>query len=106
MSYDIRFAVKAENGQFVEALKDLHKFVKLKTTQRPAFLDVCEEALMKQIPQKPICYEDKHVHCPHCDEFIGYKWKHYPTEKETFNWLNNCWNCGQALLWTDWSEEC
>ncbi len=57
-----------------------------------------QDAFEKQIPKKMKCYEDKYMHCPKCEEALGYKWKKYPAEKEDFSWLRFCWNCGQKLM--------
>lgn len=62
-------------------------------------IDVAIKSLEKQIPKEKVLYEDKFFHCPCCDEPLGYKWKKYPTEKESYEWLKFCWDCGQALKW-------
>lgn len=44
------------------------------------------------------CYEDKYIHCPCCNEFIGYKWEHYPNRlNKSLLEFKYCWNCGQRL---------
>ena len=61
------------------------------------------KALEKQIPKKPIEYEDKFYACPVCKNPIMHKWKKYNTElMEKSNGLPVCLNCLQAI---DWSEE-
>lgn len=60
------------------------------------------EALEKQIPKKPIEYEDKYYGCPSCDNPLMEKWKKYPTElKPKSDGLPFCLGCGQAV---DWEE--
>ena len=60
------------------------------------------EALEKQIPKKPIEYEDKFYACPFCKNPIMHKWKKYNTElMKKSNGLPVCLNCLQAI---DWSE--
>lgn len=63
------------------------------------FCDLTTKALEKQIPTQIKCYKDKYMHCPCCEEALGYKWEKYPTEGINFEWLKFCWNCGQALKW-------
>lgn len=71
----------------IEAKSELHKFVKLKTTQRPAFLDGCEEALNKQIPQNTIV-DGAWNYCPACGTTIP---------NSFFNKPKYCHRCGQRI---------
>ena len=67
-----------------------------KTAARQAITDACEiavEAMRKQMPQKLICVEVEKC-CPVCNEeicLIG----------DDGNYGNYCYNCGQALDWSD-----
>ena len=70
-----------------------------KSQQTADALCVAVKALKKQMPKKPNVYDDRFVHCPNCDEALGYKWEKYPTEKTDFKWLKHCWNCGQCIDW-------
>lgn len=54
-----------------------------------------EEALEKQIPQKPLDFGDKAYLCPICRR------NNFYDGTETLNKTNFCNYCGQAL---DWSE--
>lgn len=66
---------------------------------------VCAQAisaLEKQIPKEPVCYEDKFIHCPCCDEAIGYKWEKYPDVlNAALHNFKYCWECGQKLKWSE-----
>lgn len=68
-------------------------------TRTTEIINISIKALEKQIPKKAKCYEDKYMHCPCCDEAIGYKWEKYPTETINYDWLKFCWNCGQKIDW-------
>lgn len=59
------------------------------------------EALEKQIPKEPKCYEDKFIHCPSCGIGFGYKWECYPTKVNDYSHIKYCYGCGQMI---DWSE--
>ena len=62
-----------------------------------------KEAREKQIPKKPIEYEDKYYACPRCEGYLMYKWDEYPTKLKSKKYgLPYCLGCGQKL---DWSEE-
>lgn len=69
--------------------------------QLAEWLEELKQLRNQQTPKKIKCYEDKFMHCPCCEEALGYKWKKYPTEKESFDWLKYCWNCGQKLDWSN-----
>ena len=59
-------------------------------------------ALKKQIPKKPIEYEDKFYACPVCKNPVMHKWEKYNTElMEKSNGLPVCLNCLQAIDWSD-----
>ena len=69
--------------------------------QKEAF-KVAINALEKQIPKKPIEYEDKFYACPVCKSPVMYKWEKYNTElMEKSNGLPVCLNCLQAIDWSD-----
>lgn len=77
---------------YKESKLALEKFVKLKTTQRPAFMDAVLKAIDKQIPKAPIPAQDKVVwtifeFCPTCGVSI------------TGSHLPHCYNCGQKIDW-------
>lgn len=60
------------------------------------------QALEKQIPKRPIEYEDKYYGCPNCGDPLMHKWKKYNTElMEKSNSLPVCINCLQAIDWGD-----
>lgn len=60
------------------------------------------KALEKQLPKKPIEYEDKYYACPDCGNVLMCKWEKYPTILEDRkNGLQCCLSCLQAI---DWSE--
>ena len=61
------------------------------------------EALEKQVPKKPIEYEDKYYGCPTCGNVTMMKWEQYPDiPMSKIYGLPYCLGCGQVL---DWSEE-
>lgn len=65
-------------------------------------LDAAIEALEKQLPKKPIEYEDKYYACPTCGNVLMHKWEKYPTVlADRKNGLPCCLSCLQAI---DWSE--
>ena len=71
--------------------------VRLRTAEEMAI-----NALKKQIPKKPIEYEDKFYACPICKNPLMHKWKKYNTElMEKTNGLPVCLNCLQAIDWSD-----
>lgn len=60
-------------------------------------LDVCKEALEKQIPKKPF-HTHKNYYCPTCKEGGWMMWDDaVPVEMDSY-----CGICGQAI---DWSEK-
>ena len=64
-------------------------------------LQMAIEALEKQIPKEPKCYEDKFIHCPSCGIGFGYKWECYPTKVNDYSHIQYCYGCGQMI---DWGE--
>ena len=65
-------------------------------------LTMAINALEKQIPKKPIEYEDKFYACPVCKNPVMHKWEKYNTElMEKSNGLPVCLNCLQAIDWSD-----
>ena len=65
-------------------------------------LEIAIQALEKQIPKKPIEYEDKFYACPICKNVLLHKWKKYNTElMDKSNGLPYCLCCGQKLDWSD-----
>lgn len=85
-----------------EAIKELEKFVRLKMSQRPAFLDVAIEALRKAEPRKGITEIDTGCPmyvCPVCEKrMIG----NIYDDKCHYRF---CAYCGQALDWRDADEQ-
>lgn len=66
------------------------------------YFETAIEALEKQLPKKPIEYEDKYYACPDCGNVLMCKWEKYPTILEDRkNGLPCCLSCLQAI---DWSE--
>lgn len=60
----------------------------------------------RRTPIKPKIYEDKFVHCPRCEEALGYKWEHYPDKLSTaLTNFKHCWECGTYLDWSDFKDE-
>ena len=67
------------------------------------FLKIAIGALEKQVPKKPIEYEDKYYGCPTCGNVTMMKWEQYPDiPMSKIYGLPYCLGCGQVL---DWSEE-
>jgi len=63
---------------------------------------IAYECMEKQLPKKPIEYEDKYYACPICGNVLMYKWEKYPTVlTDRKNGLPCCLSCLQAI---DWSE--
>lgn len=68
-----------------------------------AAFETAIEALEKQVPKKPIEYEDKYYGCPTCGNVTMVKWEQYPDiPMSKIYGLPYCLGCGQVL---DWSEE-
>lgn len=64
--------------------------------------EIAVKALEKQIPKKPVEYEDKYYGCPNCNNPLLHKWRKYNTELEDKNnGLPYCLNCGQSIDWSD-----
>lgn len=67
-----------------------------------AAFETAIEALEKQVPKKPIEYEDKYYGCPTCGNVTMMKWERYPDiPMSKIYGLPYCLGCGQALLWED-----
>lgn len=67
-----------------------------------AAFETAIEALEKQVPKKPIEYEDKYYGCPTCGNVTMMKWERYPDiPMSKIYGLPHCLGCGQALLWED-----
>jgi len=65
-----------------------------------AILNVCAEALEKQIPRKPEIIEGKMWVCPSCNNNLLWLYEKYPEKKTELNkGLPFCLNCGQAIDW-------
>ena len=75
---------------------DLEEFNKVYGVYLQGKADAIDEM---QNPKNLVCYEDKFLHCPCCDEALSYKWDKYPIKTVNLEWLKFCWNCGQALKW-------
>lgn len=64
--------------------------------------DIAISALEKQIPKKPVEYEDKYYGCTVCGNVLMIKWVKYPTVQTSKKCgLPYCMNCGQAIDWSD-----
>ena len=62
---------------------------------------ICE-ALEKQIPMRPIEYEDKFYACPVCGNPLLHKWEEYPAKLMSKDkGLPYCLGCGQQIDWSD-----
>ena len=60
------------------------------------------EALEKQVPKKPIEYEDTYYGCPTCGNVAMMKWEKYPDiPMSKIYGLPYCLECGQRLDWGD-----
>ena len=65
-------------------------------------MELIVQALEKQIPKKPIEYEDKFYACPICKNTVMHKWEKYNTKlMDKSNGLPVCLNCLQKLDWSD-----
>lgn len=85
-----------------EAIKQIEKNIALIRDYDCTEYDMAIKALEKQIPKKPIEYEDKYYACPVCGNPVMHKWEKYPTIlNNKKNGLPYCLGCGQAL---DWGE--
>ena len=88
-----------------EAIKELHGIRprgEIIPQKRAEAIDMAIQALEKQIPKKPIEYEDKFYACPICKNVLLHKWKKYNTElMDKSNGLPYCLCCGQKLDWSD-----
>lgn len=74
--------------------------------QKQDFVNIVTESLEKQIPKKPKYKEfgaSKYWDCPVCGEVVLSHIDGIPLKNEYNH--DHCGGCGQALLWTDWSEE-
>ena len=60
------------------------------------------EALEKQLPKKPIEYEDKYYACPICGNVLMHKYEKYPTIlADRKNGLPCCLSCLQVIDWPE-----
>lgn len=76
--------------------------VKPSMEKRIELCNISIEALEKQLPKKPIEYEDKYYACPICGNVLMHKWEKYPTIlADRKNGLPCCLSCLQVI---DWSE--
>lgn len=87
----------------IEDIKKLSEWLREEGSIRGAeHCDTSIEALEKQLPKKPIEYEDKYYACPACGNVLMHKWGKYPTILEDKkNGLPCCLSCLQVI---DWSE--
>lgn len=80
---------------YTEAREDFEHFMKLKTTLRPAFMDVVIEALDRRTPKKLIIYRDGDTpddyECPICGRLYSI-YEKLP---------DYCPDCGQAYNWEE-----
>ena len=86
-----------------EALEILYKRIAPNPTKNNECIELCKEALEKQIPKKVVLkngvnlLRGKCYSCPNCDWFFGYQ---YESKIEEI-YANYCPDCGQALDWED-----
>lgn len=92
---DVTITIDKSRSHFIlNALQEIQEYRKIGT------LDECRAAVEKQKPKKPIKdalqykrYTSTYV-CPSCGRgFTGTRIADY------------CYHCGQALDWSDWSDE-
>lgn len=68
------------------------------------YIQLAIKALEKQIPYKPVVYEDKYYSCK-CGNVLMMKWKFYNTQLiPKHEGLPYCLNCGQKIDWSDLIE--
>ena len=64
--------------------------------------DTAKKSLEKQIPMRPIEYEDKFYACPVCGNPLLHKWEEYPAKLMSKDkGLPYCLGCGQQIDWSD-----
>ena len=97
-------------SEAVEKLKNMRLFMQIEDDNNDCKFteddykanEMAINALEKQIPKKPIEYEDKFYACPVCKNPVMHKWEKYNTElMEKSNGLPVCLNCLQAIDWSD-----
>lgn len=85
-----------------EAIENLKKLKSFHNGSYGSSIRIAIEALEKQVPKKPIEYEDKYYGCPTCGNVTMMKWERYPDiPMSKIYGLPYCLGCGQALLWED-----
>ena len=85
---------------YEEALNEIKKQIAETGYVYDDFLDICKEALEKQIPKKPGIIEGKMWVCPTCNNNLLWLYEKYPEKKTELNkGLPFCLSCGQAIDW-------
>ena len=88
--------------EFKQRLELIEKCYRGEVEDYKQALEIGVKALEKQIPKKPIEYEDKFYACPICRNVLLHKWEKYNTElMDKSNGLPYCLCCGQKLDWSD-----
>lgn len=86
-----------------DAIEDLKNFVRLKTTQQPAFLDMIINEIEPRVPKKPVKGRfrglGKYYCCPRCG--VKETADGVITETELYSAYEFCPHCGQAIDWSD-----
>lgn len=80
-----------------ESISELERFVKMKTTLRPVFVDVIENAAQNRIGVEPLQIEDTFAvfRCPICKRAVGcWNLEHTKVLRQEF-----CGGCGKAVKW-------
>ncbi|NLE23749.1 MAG: hypothetical protein GX625_00165 [Clostridiaceae bacterium] len=101
MPYETANVYQGGKGiNYEEALKEIKKQIADAGYVYDDFLDICKEALEKQIPKKPEIIEGKMWVCPNCDNNLLWLYEKYPEKKTELNkGLPFCLSCGQAIDW-------
>ena len=81
---------------YKEALKEIEKQIADAGYVYDDFLDICKEALEKQIPKTPIVIDKWHM-CPTCYEKYGFSYDILVGTKGCKSGEVHCHNCGQLI---------
>jgi hypothetical protein len=85
-----------ERMNYEEALNEIKKQIADAGYVYNDFLDICKEALEKQIPKKPITV-DEWVMCPNCYEKYGFSYDILVGMRGSKSGEVHCLNCGQLI---------
>ena len=81
---------------YEEALKEIKKQIADAGYVYDDFLDICKEALERQIPKTPIVIDKWHM-CPACYEKYGFSYGILVGIKGCKSGEVHCHNCGQLI---------